>query len=276
MRLSPNTYTGLVWGLTNFDAIETDLRLTKDDGLAIFHDSALPSGERIADLTIDEVEERGIPSLRKFFALSEVVELSKNRAMFLELKPDCDGKILITKGMGERFLQAFNAELKASEVDPQAIRFLSFSTQLLDPFVDQYPCYPIFPNVSECVTALVVLRAMPQVIFKSLGRTLDTAVKRRWAGVFFARQYIFGITSWFHPSYEKLVRKAEQLGLLLGTNLGTPDLEEEYSALARFTDKLQNYPRRAKDGEGFIVAHRGTGTKGVEVPEADVPSLSID
>ena len=92
MKILPNTYEGLIWGMKNFDGIETDLRLTLDDGVVIFHDCYLQTGEKIEELTEKELADKGIPTLSKFLNLEEVVKLSKDKIMFLELKPNCGGK----------------------------------------------------------------------------------------------------------------------------------------------------------------------------------------
>ena len=92
MKILPNTYEGLIWGMKNFDGIETDLRLTLDDGVVIFHDCYLQTGEKIEELTEMELKDKGIPTLGKFLDLEEVVKLSKDKIMFLELKPNCRGK----------------------------------------------------------------------------------------------------------------------------------------------------------------------------------------
>ena len=47
--LIPNSLEALEWGLTNFDGIEFDVRLSKDDVPVIHHDAHLASGQLIRE-----------------------------------------------------------------------------------------------------------------------------------------------------------------------------------------------------------------------------------
>lgn len=270
MKLYPNTYTGLIWGLIHFDAIETDLRLSKDNKLIIYHDPTLPTGELIRDLTQEELVERDIPILQNFLKLKQVGEFTKTKMLYLELKRDCKGG-REEKTLGELFFQAF----KKLDLSIENIHLISFTTELLKPFVGTYPCYPIIPNLNECSKFLRRLRALPQLVFKSMNSYLEEAVDMGWAGIFFARQVLNGPLSRLHPSYEEMVQTAKEKQLVIGMNVLSITEENTYNALARFTDDLVN-PRRAKEGEGPIIAHRGTGHNGIDVAEEDVPQLSFD
>ena len=221
VKLLPNTYEGLIWGLTNFDGIETDIRLTKDNGLVIHHDPHLESGELISELSLEELEQRGIPTLARFLSFKQVVELSQTKRMYIELKPNCTGTKRIVTDIKQTFFEAFEKVVSKSEVNQEAINLISFCKDLLDPFASKYKCYPLLPDVNECSQSFVVLKAMPQILGRSLTTEIKRAKQRGFAGVFYARQYVMGLTSILHPSYEKSVKMAEDLGMLLGSNLGT-------------------------------------------------------
>jgi DNA polymerase elongation subunit (family B) len=168
MKILPNTYEGLIWGMKNFDGIETDLRLTLDDGIVIFHDCYLQTGEKIEELTEKELADKGIPTLSKFLNLEEVVKLSKDKIMFLELKPNCRGKKRITREISEKFYEKVNQIILESNISKNNIKILSFSKQMLRPFMDEYKCYPILPDVNECNNSFVTLKAVPQFLGKSI------------------------------------------------------------------------------------------------------------
>ena len=273
MKILPNTYEGLIWGMNNFDGIETDLRLTLDDGVVIFHDCYLQTGEKIEELTEMELEDKGIPTLRKFLDLEEVVKLSEDKIMFLELKPNCRGKKRITKEISEKFYERVNQIILESNISKNNIKILSFSKQMLKPFMEEYKCYPILPDVNECDSSFVTLKAVPQFLGKSIKNEIVNGKKIGYAGIMFARQYVMGWSKYRHPSYEKMVNLGKEFKIDLGTNLGTPQLEESFSKFYRFSDILSDYPRNAKEGDGPIIAHRGTGTKGVEIPKEEYDNL---
>jgi hypothetical protein len=104
---------------------------------------------------------------------------------------------------------------------------------------------------------------------------LEEAVEKGWAGIFFARQVLIGPLSRLHSSYQEMIKTAEKNHLVLGMNVLSLSEEKTYNTLARFTDDLDQ-PRLAKEGEGPIIAHRGTGNNGIDVADEDVPHLSFD
>lgn len=275
MQLTPNTYTGLAFGLTYFDGIETDIRLTKDNDIVIFHDSYLETGEKVEDLSLSELTSRGIPSLRGFFSIQEIQELVKTKDVYIELKPNCAGRSRVVDSIIDQFYDSFMRVVEETGITKDNIKLISFVKDLLDPFTNEFDCYPLLPDVNECSDRFVILKALPQVLRRSLETELHRARERGFSGIFFAREYVMGWTSWRHPSYENIIQLAEELGMLLGTNLGTPDLEFDFPEFVRFSDKLATYPRYSKHGENPIIAHRGTGTKGVTVPDEDIPDITL-
>ncbi len=271
MKLLPNTVEGLRWGLENFDGVEFDIRLTADDKLVIHHDPVTSAGNVIRERTQEELSDGGLPKLEEFFQDRKIQQsIRDGKTLFIELKPDCIGGKLTVEGLGVRFRKAFDTVFNSTGLPSEEIRFLSFQKRLLDSFSDSYKTYPILPEVDECKTyssdLKMLLAYLPKVVGKSLKKHLKEAGERGYAGVFFARQYLFGPTKVFHPSYKKLVKLSREMGLDVGTNLGDYTLEPSYPALFRFSDQTSVYPRHAGKGEGKIIAHRGTGTKGVEIP----------
>ncbi|MHA2278878.1 MAG: hypothetical protein ACXAC2_24120, partial [Candidatus Kariarchaeaceae archaeon] len=160
-------------------------------------------------------------------------------------------------------------ELDETQFPKENIRILSFSKDLLDPIVREglFPCYPILPSINECNPKFITLQGLPRVLFKSLKSHIIDSVNNKYKGVLFARQYIFGPISLRHPSYMTLVKLMDEYNIELGSNLGAVELESEYVRFHRFSDKTDIYPRTAKKGEGQIIAHRGTGTKGITISD---------
>lgn len=272
MKLQPNTLTGLSWGLAHFDGIEFDLRITKDDNLVIVHDAALSSGEIISDLTTDQLVSKGIPTFQEFLELPTINELTKKgRHLWIELKPTCIEKKRQIDAISDKIHQAFWGIVDQTQFDPSVMRIIGFPKDLLQPFVDDIDVHPIMPDINECDNSFVTLKAMPKFFRKSLKWHMEEAVDRNFAGIMFARQYFMGWMSFRHPSYEKLIQFGRDMDLELGTNLGDPALEADYPKFHRVSDKLTDFPRHAKEGDGEIIAHRGTGTKGIEVPEESIP-----
>jgi len=268
VKLLPNTIDGLRWGLSNFDGVEFDIRLTSDSKLVIHHNAVTDDGDIIRNTTQMELKERGLPTIEEFFRDEKIRSLIKEgRELFIELKPDCDGKNLVVEELGSRFRTEFDSVFTDLPMD--GINFLSFQTTLLDSFADTYKCFPILPAVNECKTYnsdfMMLLSYLPKVIGKSLKKHIVESKKKGYAGVFFARQYLFGPTKIFHPKYSELVELSKDLNMAIGTNLGNFVLEADYTDLYRFSDQGEVYPRHCKSGEGKIIAHRGTGTKGVNV-----------
>ncbi len=268
VHLEPNTVDGLIWGLENFDAAEFDIRLTKDDKLVIYHDPVLTDGKCVRDLTEKQYRSYNLPTLDDLLNNKRVQELSKSgKKFFIELKPDCDGKKAIRDEISELLHDTFVKYVDRSDISLKSINMLSFDKKLLVPFAreDNFPVFTILPYINECNEKYVLMKALPRVIRHNLKWHINDALKNNYTGVTFARQYILGIFSKLNPSYGQLCDLMDETGVILGTNLGTEELEDDFSRFLRFTDKTQNYPRYAKQGDGMIIAHRGTGTKGVNL-----------
>ena len=103
MKLLQNTIAGLLFGLNNFDGIETDIRLTKDKGLVLHHDPMLKDGTFLIELTVDELRDRGVPSLGDFFSHADLAGLlEKGKVMWIETKPNCKGRFPIKEEIAQR------------------------------------------------------------------------------------------------------------------------------------------------------------------------------
>lgn len=109
----------------------------------------------------------------------------------------------------------------------------------------------------------IVFRAIKYVLKHSLKWHIENTYFSNYQGILFARQYLMGILSLRHQSYSEINELIQETGVELGSNLGKIELEAKYPELHRFTDKTHVYPRLANKGEGEIIAHRGTGTKGI-------------
>ncbi len=271
MRFEPNTIDGLHWGLKNFDGVEFDIRLTKDNGLVIHHDPFLTSGEYIATLSLKELEARGIPTLREFLDHQDTRSFAAQGKVFLiELKPNCNGKMLVEKPLAKTFYQKFTSLVNELNFPTKSIRFISFSETLLFPFRQSFPSYPIIPALNECQTVTISKPMYLKLLWTFISKRIKPAIlhahKMGYAGVLFARQFILGPLHLVQGKYDSILKLANEYNLELGTNLGQVELEKQYPELLRISDKLSIYPRYASEGEAPIIAHRGTGTKGVEVP----------
>ncbi len=270
MKLLPNTIEGLIFGLSNFDGIETDIRLTKDEDLVLYHDPVLTSGEVIRELTLEQLKKKGVPSLLEFLTNEKIPNfMSKGRVMWIEFKSDCRRGWPVKAQIADIVYSKFAKIIDQADISPSNIKILSFYKELLAPVVidDRFQAYPITPYVNECNQKLIYPGGLPRILMKSLKWHVKNAVNENYKGVLFAKQYLLGIFSLRHPKYDKIVELIDETGIELGTNLGSIEREADFPRLHRFSDETGKYPRHAKKGEGLIIAHRGTGTKGIEITE---------
>ncbi|MCE7737431.1 MAG: hypothetical protein GPJ54_21250 [Candidatus Heimdallarchaeota archaeon] len=269
-KLLPNTLEGLKWGLENFDAIETDIRLSKDGDLVIHHDPVTSDGKIVADMTLSELKSDGLFLFSDFLNDPEInSKVKSGKHLWVELKPNCDGKKSVRKQIAYKLYAQILKEIDDSGFGTGNINILSFAKDLLNPIAKEnvLPCYPILPNINECNPRFITLQGLPRVLNKSLRSHMNDCVENNYRGILFARQYIMGIFSLRHPSYSKLISLMDDLKIELGSNLGSVELESEYPLFHRFSDKTSIFPRYAKKGEGQIIAHRGTGTKGITISD---------
>ncbi|MHA2402112.1 MAG: hypothetical protein ACXADH_03895, partial [Candidatus Kariarchaeaceae archaeon] len=236
--------------------------------LVINHDPILTTGEVIADLASDIIQKQGVPLLSDFFQNEKIrTLLNSNKTLWIELKPNCVKKRKIDQTIAIDIFQELNKEIEFHNILHDSIRILSFSKDLLEPFASagDIPVYPIIPPINECNYRFLVVKAISYVLFRSLKREISDAIQRNYAGILFARQYLMGPISILHPSYDNMNNLIKETGIELGTNLGTKTLESTYPMLHRFTDDMSHFPRFANENEGQIIAHRGTGTKGITI-----------
>lgn len=269
-HLEPNTIDGLLFGMNNFDSIETDIRLTKDDKLLLHHDPFDKFGRYISEMTMEQCLKHGLPSLTQLLEHKEIHDLAvKGKKMWIEFKPNCQNKKSIHTEIVTKLYDKFVEEVDQSGIKRDAIKILSFQQEFLNPVAedDIFPAYLIHPYINECNNDYIMLKAFPRIIRHNIKWQIKDAMKKNFKGVLIARQYLMGPISLLNPTYDKLCDLMDSTGMEIGTNLGSVELEKIFPRFHRFSDKTQKYPRYAKKGEGLIVAHRGTGTKGVNIPD---------
>ncbi|OLS18613.1 MAG: hypothetical protein HeimC2_44250 [Candidatus Heimdallarchaeota archaeon LC_2] len=268
-KLLPNTLEGLKWGLTHFDGVEFDIRLSGQRSLVIHHDPITVDDKLISSMKNSDLKANNLFLLEELLMDKDIISSLKNgKYLWIELKPNCEGKKNKSRLIADKLYSQLINELDNTKFPKKNIRILSFSKDLLDPVAqdNELKAYPILPYINECNMKFVLFKALPRVIYRSLKSHLEECVRKNYKGVLFARQYILGPLALRHPSYEKLTELMSQMDLELGSNLGKVELESEFPLFHRFSDKTDKYPRLAKKGEGQIIAHRGTGTKGVLIP----------
>lgn len=265
-KLLPNTLDGLKWGLENFDGVEFDIRLSGNDNLVIHHDPVTADNKLISSMNENDLKSNNMFLLNEFFMHTDVISSVKNgKYLWIEIKPNCEGKNNVSSAIADKLYSQLMNELDETKFPKENIRILSFSKDLLDPVAqdNELKAYPILPYINECNLNFVAAKALPKIIFRSLKSHMEECLTKNYQGVLFARQYIMGLLSLRHSSYQKLTELMSKMDLELGSNLGNVELESHFPLFHRFTDKTTQYPRYAKSGEGQIIAHRGTGTKGI-------------
>jgi glycerophosphoryl diester phosphodiesterase len=68
------------------DGVELDIHTTRDGRIAVHHDPALPSGRRIADLTMEQVHLEALPDGTPVPSLGEVLDLTGDLRLYIEAK----------------------------------------------------------------------------------------------------------------------------------------------------------------------------------------------
>ena len=267
-KLYPNTIEGLCWGLQNFDGIETDIRLGKDGLAVLHHDAHTRDGDKIEFMNEEACHNQNVPLFREFLANETVhYELAKGKTLWIEFKPNCNNKKPIKAEIADQLYQSFVDVVSNSNLPRSQIKVLSFAKELLEPvrLAGEYKAYPILPYVNECNNRGVILKGLTRLMMKSLKSHILDAEEKGYGGLLFARQYVLGFLARRHPSYPKLLKLVENTDIELGSNLGSVDAEKDFPNFHRFSDKTQKFPRISGNQKAQIIAHRGTGTKGVEI-----------
>ncbi len=253
--------------MKNFDGVEFDIRLSKDKELVIHHDHVISSKEIISELESEKLKSQGVPLLKDFFQYENArQQIKSGKALWIELKPNCNNLIRESQEISEDIFQSLMNAIDDFKVPRSSVKILSFSEELLTPFAleGDFPVYQIIPDINECSYKFRIVKALVYILRNSLTWHISKAQEKKYSGVLFARQYLMGLIRLRHPSYTKMKLYIHD-GFELGTNLGNVDLESKYPLLHRFTDNTGIFPRFAKNGEGQIIAHRGTGIKGIKL-----------
>ncbi len=272
--LVPNSLNALKWGICNFDAIEFDVRLTRDNVPVIHHDTSLKCGRKIQDLTLPEVKIFGIITLDELLNDSTVIREANmnNKILWLELKPFCKyfRRVSDEKTVNNMY-EVINKVIDSCGTNPEQIRIFSFSVPHLIPFAKsgKYKVYPIFPDINECATNYGLFRqflSLPRFFFKNLFREAVVVKKYNMSGFLFTNHYVNSIRAFYHPKLSDIMDAFK--GMDLVTQADTIEEREKFRELIRLTDKI-DLPRRTGNYSNHIIIHRGCGNKPIEVDEIE-------
>ena len=272
-HLFPNEIDSLKWGLYNFDGIEFDVRIASDGIPVIHHDPTTASGEIIEKTPSTQLANKRVPLLHEMlneeFILKCIRGEIPNKTLWLEIKTPCRKKYNKFAADPETFAEIITDQISATRPDLNTIRIIGFNKSYLQAFSKATPfkTYPILPTINECVSErMMILRALPGFFHHSLLWHAKKAKELGFRGLLFSQLYVKGILSLRHVRYEKLLR-LQSNQFELGTDTKTLQEEQEFRQIHRFTDLTTPHPRHATNGEGRIIAHRGSGIKGTTLPQ---------
>ncbi|MCY3413320.1 MAG: hypothetical protein INQ03_16900 [Candidatus Heimdallarchaeota archaeon] len=277
--LKPNSIAALVWGLKNFDGVEFDVRISKDDVAVIHHDTYLEIegalDKKIQDLTLAELREHGIETLEELLnnegIAGEMTDPSK--ILWLELKPDCKGwERILYDAHVERMYKIIDEVIEKSSINRDQINVFSFCVKCLIPFLKskKYKVFPIVPDVDECDTRIGILRqilALGRLFKRSLIYHGKRFENMGFKGMLFPHNYVDGfIHKLYHPNLKKVIKTFSMYpNFDLITLAKTLEEEEKYEELIRFTDVVSPVPRMTNNYKNHIAIHRGCGTEEIDV-----------
>ena len=271
----PNSIAALRWGLKNFDGVEFDIRMCVDDIPVIHHDTYLENGEEVAKLTITELKNHDIETLEELVTDEEIINIlgsDSDKILWLELKPDCKRFDRKQKPVDtERMYNAIiNVIENKGKIPLNQINIFSFSVKLLLPFVKdgRFRVYPIIPDIDECDSRSGFIRkilSLPRYFRRSVINHGNRFKKMGFSGIMFPHQYVDGIRSLFHPSYNKIKRVLETTDFDLVTQAADLEIEEEYKDIIRITDWAKDTPRSGSDYKTHLFIHRGCGLDKLEI-----------
>jgi hypothetical protein len=273
-KLAPNSIAALCWGLNNFDGVEFDIRMSKDNVPVIHHDTFLESGEEVAQLSLASLRNHGIETLEELLSdseLSSTLVNNQQKILWLELKPDCkrhDRKQ--TQEDTNRMYQAIVSVIDKSNIPVGQINIFSFCVKLLLPFVadGRFKVYPIIPDIDECDSRSGLIRkilSLPRYFRRSVIHHGNRFKKLGFSGIMFPHQYVDGIRSLFHPSYKKIKQVLESENFDLVTQAADLEVEKEYTDIIRITDWAKDAPRSGTSYKNHIFIHRGCGLHTIDV-----------
>ncbi len=276
IRLRANHFESLIWGLNNFDGIETDLRLNADDELVLYHDTK--HGRRsVREMSSDECRNENIVIFKDFLSHPEVIDAKKAGKTFIfEPKPDCEWYRDVSQPDYFRkiFLQTIDDHNFSIDNN---LHLMSFSEAMLKPFIeDGINVYPIYPLANFCVYknrwSLLLLKPL-SFYFKHSPKSLLRYTKDRgYTGALMSFPYFYGLNKLFRESRVDIIEYAIELDLAIIANLYFPKLERKYDDMILLTDNTRIYPNYSSNN-GKIIAHRGCGANDVKIPISEYKEL---
>ncbi len=273
-HLLPNEIDALRWGLYNFDGIEFDVRIAADGIPVIHHDPTTASGKIIEKTPSVQLAKEGIPSLHEMlndeFILKCVRGEIPNKTLWLEIKTPCKREYNKLAADPETFAEIIIQQISATRPDIDVIRIIGFNKSYLQAFsATPFKTYPILPTINECVSErMMILKALPGFLHHSLLWHAKKAKELGFNGLLFSQLYVKGILSLRHVKYKNLI-KLQSKQFELGIDTKTLQDEQEFRQIHRFTDLTTPHPRHAVNGEGRIIAHRGSGIKGTTLSQKE-------
>lgn len=269
MMLYPNRFESLIWGLLNFDGIETDLRLNADNELVIHHDTQ-QKGRLIMKMSSEECRRRKIPIFTEFLQHKLVKDAyNSGKHFILEPKAKCAG----FKDSSDRFFirDKFMEAMDENNYKIQNnLHIMSFTEELLYPFKDdKIRLYPIFPQANTCaykkIFSFMLIKPIIKFWLKSPKGVLKYVYEKGYAGCLMAFPYFYLSNLVYFQRKRAILDYAKELNLTLFGYFYIKKLEKKYKGHTFvITDLTQYYPQSFLD-QGVIIAHRGSGKNNVEI-----------
>lgn len=275
-RLRANHFDSILWGLLNFDGIETDLRLNKENDIVLYHDTK-HRWKPMNKMSTEQCRSHGIVVLKDLLQHKIVRDANRKGLQFIfEYKSDCYG--YKDKSDTDRFRNVLFDTLDGEQfrVDKNT-HLMAFAEKLLAPFQnDDLQTYPIYPLANFCVYknrwSMLLVKPITFYFKHTTIQLLESTAAKGYSGALFSFPYFYGLNKLYRESREDIFQKVEDLDINLIGNFYFPSLERKYDNYILLTDNTKYYPMHSKNG-GKIIAHRGCGANDVKIPVTEYQDL---
>ena len=124
-KLLPNTLEGLKWGLTHFDGVEFDIRLSGQGSLVIHHDPITVDDKLISSMKNSDLKANNLFLLEELLMDKDIISSLKNgKYLWIELKPNCEGKNNKSRSIADKLYSQLINELDNTKFPKKNIRIL--------------------------------------------------------------------------------------------------------------------------------------------------------
>jgi len=251
-----NSVPSILAALRSYDGCEFDVRLTKDRVLVLYHDAKY-NGRRLLETNFKNL--KGVQALKELIDHPQVIRSinDNGKTLWIETKEDTTLGMKRDPAYCKELARSITDQLKDSELKPENIRIISFSSEILK-HISGFRTCRIVPYIFTRTDSIIRYYNHNTILqmFKSLRQHILDTEKMGIGGLLFYKRYLRGFFSLFQPSLEdiKLLGKDN---FILGTGVETFEEERFFKDVVCVTDyRGEREGGRRKDAAPLI-CHRG-------------------